>query len=289
MKTLTTIFLAIIFSINLFAQAKKDTVRINLGKTEILILNDEETVTIPDTSKKEISEVIDTTITKKEKRKYNGHWAGVELGINNYMTKSGSFTLAAADNFMELTAPKSLGVNINFMEFNVPIIKNNFGFTTGMGLQINNYRLNNTVVLQQDSTPLTFVNAPTDIKVKKYKLSTLYLTIPLMFEVQKRINKSDDDNDETDEDEGSMLYFAVGGFGGVRIASHTKQVYEKNGSEFVNKTHDDFNTSFLEYGLTARFGVGALKLYVNYNLSPLFADSKGPELYPISGGICFNF
>jgi hypothetical protein len=112
-----------------------------------------------------------------------------------------------------------------------------------------------------------------------------------MFEVQKRIRKSDDDvaKIETDDDDGSMLYFAFGGYGGVRIVSQTKQVYEKNGSRYKIKVNDDFNTSFLEYGLIAKIGIGDFGLFINYNLSPLFADKKGPELYPISGGICLNF
>lgn len=41
------------------------------------------------------------------------------------------------------------------------------------------------------------------------------------------------------------------------------------------------------FDLTARVNFGDLGLFVNYSLTPLFKDGKGPELYPMMVGISF--
>jgi hypothetical protein len=81
----------------------------------------------------------------------------------------------------------------------------------------------------------------------------------------------------------------VGGYGGLRIGSHTKQVYEVNGNEFKEKKREDYHLSPFSYGLTARVGYNNLGVFVDYSLSSLFEDNQGPELNPWSAGISFAF
>lgn len=313
MKTLKLLLIGIFFSVGLFAQ-DADTTIVSINDEGIEIKSSElDTNFIVRIGGKEVvigdrtdgwhenprhMEESDTLKISKKERKFNGHWAGIELGINNYVTGNGSLSLAPADFFMELKATKSIGVNINFMEFNIPIIKNNFGITTGMGLQINNYRLSNNILLDSDSNPLEGHNMNTEysmqnVDVKKYKLTSSYLTVPLLLEFQTPLKKATNGDgeslEEDDDEDGSMFYVGVGGFGGVRIGTHTKQVYEINNSEYKDKVRDDFNTSLFEYGVTARVGISALKLFANYNLSTLFNKNEGPELYPFEAGICFTF
>jgi hypothetical protein len=296
MKTLALILIVTFFSAHLFAQ-EIDTMLVienqNLDTTFIIRAGGKQIV-IGDRTDGWFD---DTLHIKSKSRKFNGHWAGVELGVNNYLTASQSLTLEPSDAYMELRATKSIGVNINFMEFNIPIIKNNFGITTGMGLQFNNYRLNNNVVLNHNISPIDALTDSLliDKDVTKYKITSTYITIPLLFEFQTPLRKATNDSGETlndiddDDEEGTMFYAAIGGFGGVRIGTHSKQVYEKNNSEYKDKIRDDFNMSLFEYGITARVGISALKLFANYNLSTLFEKNKGPELYPFTAGVCFTF
>ncbi|HBF89424.1 MAG TPA: hypothetical protein DDX39_12350 [Bacteroidales bacterium] len=318
MKTLMLFLIGTIISANIFAQEldtttvyKVDDIQVTIDDESIEIKSsDLDTNFIVRIGGKEVvigdrtdgwhenprhMDESDTTIIKKKERKFNGHWAGIELGINNYVTSSQSLTLSPADAFMELRATKSLGVNLNFMEFNIPIVKNNFGITTGMGLQINNYRLNNNVVLDHNASPINVISDSLLINkdVSKYKLTATYLTIPLLFEFQtplrKATNNSGEEIEDDDDEDGAMFYAAIGGFGGIRIGTHSKQVYETNNSEYKDKIRNDFNLSLFEYGVTARVGISALKLFANYNLSTLFEENKGPELYPFTAGLCFTF
>jgi hypothetical protein len=77
--------------------------------------------------------------------------------------------------------------------------------------------------------------------------------------------------------------------GGIKLFSNTKIKYVENGINRKEKLKGDYYLSPLRYGLTARAGYKALKLYVNYYPTPLFMADRGPELYPVSGGLVLSF
>ena len=74
----------------------------------------------------------------------------------------------------------------------------------------------------------------------------------------------------------------LGGFGGILIGSHTKQV--KTDGEKI-KIHDDYNLNTLRYGLSARVGYRGFNVYANYALSNMFRDGVQPKLTPLEAGI----
>ena len=154
MKTFKLLIIGMLFTIGLYAQESDTSKVVNIEEIQVKI--DDEGIEIK-SSELDTSFIVriggkevvigdrtdgwhenprhmkesDTLKISKKERKFNGHWAGVELGVNNYVNNNGSLSLDPADFFMELKATKSIGVNINFMEFNIPIIKNNFGITNG--------------------------------------------------------------------------------------------------------------------------------------------------------------
>jgi hypothetical protein len=282
MKTLTLLIAALFLCTAGFSQ-KKDTTKIVIGKKKILIIDqetgeDENTVIINDSTKIRIGgegeEGEDSLENEKEGKKFNGYWQGIDIGINNYLNSQYRTTLPPDNKFLELDQGKSWYVGLNIFEQTISIIKNNVGLVTGMGLGINNYRFNNNVTLIYDSS---YIGAFCDTlhAFTKNKLTATWLQAPLLLEFQVQTGEKKRDN----------IHLAVGVTGGLRLGSHSKQMYEINGMKYNNKNHDDYHLPTWRYGLSARIGYRSINLFVNYDLSTLFKTDEGPDLYPVSAGI----
>ncbi len=207
---------------------------------------------------------------KKKSTKYDGHWGGVELGVNTYMNSNNNFDLPPSYTFLDQNLGKSVGVNLNIFEQNFNLYKGNIGITTGLGISWDNYRFSNNTTLRTDTTVIWYRQDSIDFK--KNKLTTCFLNVPLIFEFQThKFNQN--------------FHFGVGGTFGYRIGSHTKQVYSINGKTSKPKVYNDFHLNPFRYGLTARIGWGHINLFANYSLSTLFEKNEGPELYPLMVGI----
>jgi TolA-binding protein len=207
-------------------------------------------------------------------KKFKGHWAGFEFGLSNFMNKEMTLTSDADAGFMALNPEKSFGFALNFMEFNLPVIRNNFGFTTGMGIKWNHFNLAQNVDLYEDEFGVIQAE-PVDPNLREYKRNNLnmaYLTIPLIAEIQVKAGKE-------------KLYLSGGATGSMRLWSKHKQKYLVDGNKYKDKVTDDFQLSPFRYGLTFRAGYGPVGLFVNYELAPLFKADRGPELYPVTIGL----
>ena len=308
MKKVVLILFSIILSTGLYSQAdttsvkigKKeiikvvegnDSVIINLGKKEIVkIIDGNDTVTIK-VGRKELKVIesdnktsIDVTTRddfdedkgkkNKSRRSFNGHWKGLELGMNNYLTSDYSLTLPAESRFMELNTGKSWVVNLNILQYDIGFGTDIIGLVTGLGLEFNNYRFDgeNSIIKDPVTNEIVSLDYGAATYIEKSKLSTSYLTVPLLLEFQIPVSGH------------KRIHISGGVIGGLKIGSHTKVLYKEDGSKQKDKINDDFNLSPLRYGLTARIGYRALKLFATYNLTPMFETGQGPVLYPVSIG-----
>ncbi|MFH2094622.1 MAG: PorT family protein [Bacteroidota bacterium] len=260
MKTtgLTMMILLVMLQCGFSQEEKNDTTRIKIGNSTILVIG-------PDTKDYEV--VADT-----DDEKFNGHFAGLDLGLNTYLNSSYNMNLNPEDRYLELNTGKSWGVGVNFLEKNISFGgNNNAGIVTGLGFEINNYRFNNDILLMHDSSR---IYAYDSTGFDKSKLVATYLTIPIIFEFQIPAGKKD-----------RKFHFAVGGTGGLKIGSHTKYAYEINNSMHKDKVREDFHLSPFRYGITARIGYMGINIFANYSLSTLFENNEGPELYPFTVGL----
>ncbi|PLW99671.1 MAG: hypothetical protein C0594_16815, partial [Marinilabiliales bacterium] len=171
---------------------------------------------------------------------------------------------------MELNTGQSWGISINPIEQNFNIYNEQIGLVTGLGFEFNNYKFDNNIVLVDDPAGVTYF-LDTVRQFSKNKLTTIYLNIPLILEAQ--IPVGDDE-----------IHIGAGIIGGVKIGSHTKYIYENNGNKMKNKQFEDFNLNSFRYGVTARVGYKGINLFANMNLSSMFEDNKGPELFPVMIG-----
>jgi len=231
-----------------------------------------------------------------KKGKYNGHWAGVELGWNGYVNEDFNMTYPANEQYLNLNNARSLMVNLNPFEFNFNLVKNHFGITSGLGFSLNNYYFSNSTLLIQDSLKLVAYNIvdqngkPADMKVNKLFVS--WLTVPVLFEYQTnskmRMNS---------------FHVSLGVIGGVRLTSYTKQEYYARNTNYFLKddngktvgmfsSGDDafrdkgqFHLNTFKADLTARIGWSFLNLWTTYSLTPMYQKDQGPVLHPWTVGL----
>ena len=231
-----------------------------------------------------------------KKNKFNGHWAGIELGWNGWVNDDFTMTYPADQQYLNLNNARSLMVNLNPFEFNLNLAKNHFGLTSGLGFELHNYYFSNSTLLIKDSMDLVAYNIvdqsgkPADMKVNKMFIS--WLTVPVLFEYQTnskmRMNS---------------FHFTVGVIGGVRLASYTKQEYYARNTDYYLKddngklvgmfnsgdkpyrTKGQYHLNTFKADLTARAGWSFLNLWATYSLTPMYQKDQGPVLYPWSVGI----
>ncbi|MFT3737148.1 MAG: WG repeat-containing protein [Breznakibacter sp.] len=209
----------------------------------------------------------------RSKRKFKGHYQGVDLYYNSFLNKNGGTTLPDGYDFLDLNGSKSIGVGVNLLQENISLSRRgNIGLVTGLGIDFNNYRFdsqNKLVVNEQGKIDHELLTDP----VKKNKLTSIYLSIPLSLEFQIPASTRKD-----------PIFLSGGVVGGYKLRSYTKIVY--NGGD-KDKTRGDYNLSDLRLGTTVRLGYKFINLNGLYYFTPLFDKTGDPKLYPYSIGISF--
>ena len=256
-----------------------DATKVKIGKKGITINESgkEEIIKFDEYDNDDIFRDDDEDAPKKPSRKrFEGHWGGVEFGLNNFVTADQSFVLPAADYFMNVHSGKSMNFNLNFGQVDLGITKH-FGFVSGLGVHWNNYRFdgNNSIVKGVNGVIEEYVPA-VGVTLDKSKLTTIYGVIPVLAELQLPTGR------------GNNLNIAGGVIGAVKLGSYTKMVFYEDGKQKV-KDHGDFSLNMLRYGFTGRIGYDDFQLYATWYQTPLFKEGKGPELYPVEVGVSFTF
>jgi hypothetical protein len=224
---------------------------------------------------KRINEKIDKKIGKKfwdRDEHFEPHWGGFAMGFNSLLSSNRSSTLPSSSKFMENVPEKSLDVQLNLWEIGLPVA-HHIGFVSGIGLDWTNYRFkNNNNMMKDDNGYIVTSPAPDGVKYDKSKFQVTYLTIPLLFELQKNIA-------------GHTAYVNFGINGKLKLGSHTRVYYTQDGDDKRQTIKNDFNINAFSYDATARVGYRFINLYVNYSLVSLFDKNQGPEVYPLSVGL----
>ena len=306
MRNILTLLLALTLHVTMCAQEQSDTTKINIGKKNILTVSENEkgtnvnvsedlvvvdekddtiklklgnkAISIYEDGKETHVEIIEEEDFekhgwRKDKDRFRGHWAGFELGLNNWVDPSGRLAGTKPENrFLDLNTGRSWEYDLNFMQFSLPFGKT-LGMMTGMGFKWNNYWFdgNNNI----EKNPLTGViqarTPDAGITYSKTKLNSLYLTVPLLFEIQFGPKHKG--------------FVGAGVIGDLKLGSNTRLKYFDAGTKQKEKIKDDFNLSPLRYHLTLRAGYKFVKVFANLSMVPLFEPDMGPRLYPVTVGL----
>ena len=306
-------------------------VQSNIGNKSVVVLNDStynaEVYAYSDTTTVNVGglniEVIDSDTTKvtvgrhtiivdddgnveyecNKKKRFNGHWGGVELGINGYVTPEFNTNWGKEYDYLKLRYEKSTAVNLNIYEQNIPLNKDkNMGFVTGIGMAWVNYRFSSPTYLSPDSSSIKgyyMVNSDGyGLSIRKTKLTAMYITIPFMYEIQtKNPNRF------------KRFHFGIGVLGSARVRTHTKiyfnnanesyymqdpgtgEIYDKeyttpNASDRnIVKNYNSFHLQPFKFEGMVRVGFSVINLWAHVGLNQFFMKDRGPELYTWTAGI----
>ena len=278
MKKIFLLALIAITSTKLFAQEQNkddDTLKVKWKGSRIWIFDAE--ASAKDTSKKE-----------KDKKDDFTHWGGMDFGVSalttvdNKLVLSGENDSTQINNFLDLNYGKSMYFSLNLFEKNIHLYKNYVNLVTGLGMEWNSYNFKKNITLNPDAEYISASNttiAPESMKFSKNKLKVAYAKVPLLLE----LNTNSENPDKS-------FHIAGGIEVAYKIGSKTKQVYEMNGYEFNVKQKAEYHLADIKYCSTVRIGYGDyFTLFANYGLSQLFEKNKGPDVYPLTAGISFNF
>lgn len=207
---------------------------------------------------------------------FEGHWSGIELGINGFANSDYSLYPASENNFLENDLLRSNVLNLNILQYSKGLqqTRNTIGLVTGIGLSLQSYRLGNSTTITLDENRRVIPKTLFFDSNQKSKLSSVYLEVPLMIEFQIPIKHH-----------ANRMYCSAGVTGAKRLESHTKIKYRKNGKREKLKSPGDYSISDYKIAGTIRVGYRWINLFALYDLVPLFEDRRGPELYPFSVGL----
>ncbi|WP_338815091.1 porin family protein [Bernardetia sp. Wsw4-3y2] len=175
----------------------------------------------------------------------------------------GVSSLLNAPDPMDLKIWGSWSVNLSYME-NINL-GTNVKFLPGVSLAVDNYMFKDDVSLFRGNNVLgeekiQFYELKQD-EIKKSKFSVTYIDIPLEFHYIPNPTKKG-------------VRFALGGKFGIPVSAATKVRYKDDGSNFIDKTKNNFLVSKVRYGALARIGYGSFYLFGYYGLNSLFQENK---------------
>ena len=279
-----------------------DSVKVKVGgiKVEVYEGDDSVRVVVGDRELR-VDDEGNVSFSRCKSPKFNGHWAGFDMGINGYVNTAGNQSFSKEYEYMDLRMTKSVATYINFFEQNIALAKNQkWGMVTGLGLEWHNYRFSKDTRLSSDSSYLIgYIDQ--GVSIRKSKLTTFHLSVPLLFEFQTNSRHKK-----------NSFHIGAGMVGSVRLSSHTKKYYDERNKEFnliryntdteqyeeapftvtspdysKAKNFDDYYLQPFKFDATVRIGWGFINLFATYSVNEMFKKDKGPELYPWTIGITF--
>lgn len=205
---------------------------------------------------------------------FSSHWKGFHYGFVNFAKLPDDW------KELELDWGNSFAMQFNVGKCDINFSKrNNFGLALGLGLEYQRLKFNNDNVSIQKTDGKLEITHPLDNpdadKITKSTFKNLYITVPLMLEVQfpAKFRK--------------RLYVSGGVMGGLRVHSKTKVVYDDaNNDKHKRKAKGNFNLVPFKADAIARIGYRAFNIWGSYTLTNMFkADDGFPKLHPYTIGI----
>ena len=210
----------------------------------------------------------------------NINWLVFDLGFANFRDNT-DYIGALSDgyinskrpvnaNSMTLNTGKSSNVNLWLFMKKYNLVKKVVNLKYGLGLEMYNFRFDNSVSFRNEPTSNVFLDS---VSFSKNKLYVSYLTIPLMININANPSKKEG------------LRFSAGLSAGYLVGSHTKQMSSERGKV---KYFGNFNLNPWRLAAVAEVGLGPIKLYGSYSLNALHNDNTGIKQYPYAVGIRFS-
>jgi hypothetical protein len=262
----------------------QDTIRINeqifiigngIGKSLDKIIDEG----VKDVDIKKIGYSLKNTFKKKPK-KVSTSWFGFDIGFAGYNDQT-NYSSVEAQNFLRpaslvpnragnyaLRTSRVSNFNLWFFMQRLSVVKSVVNLKYGLGIESNNYFL---------KTGITYVDGA-DVYTtdkgsifSKNKLVANYLTVPLMVNINTNPTKVK-----------KGFQISAGVSGGYLIGARQKQ----KSASGMDKNKTDFNLEQFKLAYVGELGLGPVKLYGSYSMTPL--HKYGLNQFPYTVGIRFG-
>ena len=210
---------------------------------------------------------------EKKNLLFDANWNGFEAGLNMLFNMPvGTASTNNGAQGLGLRPLRSWYFGFNIADVGIAFSKRHIvGLFTGVGIGWNNFSWNNDITVEYNPENVVYTIVPTDPNriVKNTKNGTLFLQVPLMFEIRPT----------------RSMYIDAGVTGGLRIAQWNRVKYA-DGSQIKNYYTARVNQFKLDASL--RLGGRNLGFFANYAILPMF-DMSDAKVHPLSFGFSINF
>ena len=199
----------------------------------------------------------------ERKRRREPHWSGIGFSFAN-------FTNLDSPN---LDFQSSYSINWNILSASTTV-GNHWLLVSGVGIDWSRYHFKGDFGLQEVKNITKFVPAKKDISYRDSKLLAYHLTIPLLLEYQEK---------DFFVNAGPVVYF--------NCYSKSQVEERRDRGDGVDKIRlgKGLNILPVNVRLMAQIGIGDWGLFGYYSPFSMFAENKGPEIYPWGVGIMLGF
>ena len=259
-----------------------------LRDTSIVVSKPEKTDIrqIKESIKEEVVDELRNEFESKDRDKnYNyrrtRHYFNLELGMNNYL-QDGKFP----DANNELYSVKPWGSwYVGMNGTNRTQISGPFFLDWGAGISWYSFKHQNfSTRIEKGETEVIYYDDPEVPNPIKSKLAMTHLNIHLvpLLHFGKSGRKKDIFHWDYYD---SGFRIGIGGYLGYRIQSWTKYTWREDDNKKKDHNHSNYYLNNLRYGLKFVVGYRAIDLFVNYDISKLYIEDRGPGLNSFSFGI----
>ncbi len=240
-------------------------------------------VTNSQTEQEERNGEIEDSLLNIEQEKHNGHFSGIDVGLNTLLNSSFTTSFPTAPQWNN-DIVKSFNFNFNFYDHKILLYKEKVGLVLGLGLNLSkiafdgNWTLNE-VYSKKDSVVYGDTKMDT-LNFTRNKLHLAYIQIPFLIEFTPVKN----------------FWISAGVIAGMKLSSNVRQIYTdpKNPKyEYERTIKGSFALNTFKCDATVRFGFGSSFLrtygaYVSYALIPMFNSTLMANVHPLSFGLNIN-
>lgn len=215
--------------------------------------------------------------------------SALDFGINNYL-ENGKYPDA---NNEQYTVRPWGSWYVAIMPTWQTHISGKFALDYGAGISWYNFKFQDPRTrLVKGEDGVVFEQWDVELQASKSKLTVVHLNahfVPMFDFGYRTTTKTYDDGFVQKKTRFRRNGFRIGAgaYVGTRIGSWQKLVWRSTGHKSKLREKDNFYLSNLRYGARFVLGYGEVDIFVNYDLSTIFADNRGPELNGITFGFSF--
>jgi hypothetical protein len=275
-------------------KAPEDTVGKGNKKTDTLRINDQIFIIgnglannleklidqgMKDVDVKKIGYTFKNTFKRKPK-KVSTNWFVFDIGFAGYNDQT-NYSSVEAQNFLRpaslvpnragnyaLRTSRVSNFNLWFFMQRLSVVKSVVNLKYGLGIESNNYFLKTGITYVDGADVYTIDKGSV---FSKNKLVANYLTVPLMVNINTNPSKVK-----------KGFQISAGVSGGYLIGARQKQ----KSASGMDKNKTDFNFEQFKLAYVGELGLGPVKLYGSYSMTPL--HKYGLNQFPYTVGIRFG-